>query len=122
MRKGYAGDGEGGADDGAVADTYKIQTDLLCGGATMQSNQEVQMIIDAAEMGVPEMQNTLGALHANGDGVPMSMEKAAHWYRKAAEQGHAMAQCNLGVVYLKGLGVEKNQTIAAGDLCAILIL
>ena len=30
------------------------------------------------------------------------------WYRKAAEQGHAHAQFNLGLMYSKGKGEEQN--------------
>ena len=33
---------------------------------------------------------------------------AAEWYQKAAEQGYAQAQNNLGVLYAEGHGVEKN--------------
>ena len=34
------------------------------------------------------------------------------WYRKAAEQGHANAQCNLGYCYKYGEGVETNKAEA----------
>lgn len=34
--------------------------------------------------------------------------KALKWYRKAAEQGHADAQCFLAYSYLRGLGVDKD--------------
>ncbi len=34
--------------------------------------------------------------------------EAVKWYRKAAEQGHAQAQCNLGNCYYSGQGVTKN--------------
>ena len=33
---------------------------------------------------------------------------AAAWYRRAAEQDHAPAQINLGYLYEKGLGVQRN--------------
>ncbi len=35
--------------------------------------------------------------------------KAVEWYRRAAEQGHAQAQFNLGVSYYKGNGVTPNK-------------
>ncbi|MHC4308020.1 MAG: AAA family ATPase [Planctomycetota bacterium] len=35
-------------------------------------------------------------------------KEAAVWYRKAAEQGHAQAQSNLGIMYSQGQGVEKD--------------
>ncbi|KES12943.1 Sel1 repeat protein, partial [Snodgrassella alvi SCGC AB-598-O11] len=36
-------------------------------------------------------------MYENGDGVEQNYEKAAEYYSAAAEQGHANAQCNLGV-------------------------
>ena len=39
---------------------------------------------------------------------------AVQWYRKAAEQGLAEAQYNLGVMYAKGEGVRQNYKIAKG--------
>jgi TPR repeat protein len=35
------------------------------------------------------------------------------WYRKAAEQGHASAQFDLGVMYANGQGIPQNY--AAGS-------
>ena len=37
----------------------------------------------------------------------MDPEKAAHWVRLAAEQGHKQAQFNLGLMYEDGIGVQK---------------
>ena len=37
-----------------------------------------------------------------------SDEQAAYWYRKAADQGMAAAQCGLGVLYEEGRGVTKS--------------
>ena len=36
------------------------------------------------------------------------------WYRLAAEQGYAYAQCCLAICYHKGRGVPKNYDLAAG--------
>ncbi|MBP0118666.1 MAG: sel1 repeat family protein, partial [Candidatus Nitrotoga sp.] len=44
----------------------------------------------------------------NGQGVPQDFKEAVKWYRLAAEQGHALAQFNLGGVYDKGRGVAKD--------------
>ena len=35
-------------------------------------------------------------------------QQAAQWYQKAANQGHAVAQYNLGVMYYNGLGVPQD--------------
>ena len=38
--------------------------------------------------------------------------KPSEWYRKAAEQGNATAQCNLGVAYDHGRGVPQDDVQA----------
>ena len=35
-------------------------------------------------------------------------EEAVHWYAQAAEQGDALAQFNLGAMYVEGQGVARN--------------
>ena len=40
------------------------------------------------------------------------MLQAAHWYRKAADQSHALAQFNLGVMYARGQGVDRDDATA----------
>ena len=34
------------------------------------------------------------------------------WFRKAAEQGHALGQLNLGKMYVNGRGVPKDNVLA----------
>ena len=46
----------------------------------------------AAEQGNPKAQFELGLMHERGRGVPKNAAQAAHWYRKAAEQGLAVAR------------------------------
>ena len=43
-----------------------------------------------------------------GLGVPQDAQEALKWYRKAAEQGDASAQLNLGVMYHEGQGVPQD--------------
>jgi hypothetical protein len=52
-------------------------------------------------------------LYDQGHGVPQDYAQAAIWYRKAAEQGLALAQSNLGVLYEEGRGVPKDYAQAA---------
>ena len=40
--------------------------------------------------------------------MPQSDKKAVKWVRKAAEQGNAHAQSNLGVMYYDGQGVPTS--------------
>ena len=43
----------------------------------------------AADQGHAYAQNNLGAMYANGDGVPEDDAEAVRWYRLAADQGDA---------------------------------
>ena len=52
-------------------------------------------------------------LYSRGNGVPQDRAKAAGWYRKAALQGLADAQYNLGTFYEQGVGVPQDYTQAA---------
>lgn len=47
-------------------------------------------------------------MYDNGRGVPQDYAKALKWYRLAAEQGHAFAPYNLGVMYERGEGVPQD--------------
>ena len=51
--------------------------------------------------GDPVAQFCLGFMYKHGKGVPHNREKAIAWYTKAAEQGYAPAQNDLGVMYLR---------------------
>jgi TPR repeat protein len=51
-------------------------------------------------------------IYDEGQGIPKDDSEAVKWYRKAAEQGHADAQYNLGVMYYKGQGVPQDYTEA----------
>jgi V8-like Glu-specific endopeptidase len=48
-----------------------------------------------------------------GRGVKKDYAAAVHWYRKAAEQGHARAQNSLGIMYAIGRGVPRDTAQAA---------
>ena len=51
-------------------------------------------------------------MYGAGDGVPKDAAKARDWYLKAAAQGFAKAQHNLGVMYDNGDGVQKEEATA----------
>jgi TPR repeat protein len=48
-----------------------------------------------------------------GRGVAQDDAEAARWYRLAAEQGHAGAQFNLGIMFANGRGVGQDDAEAA---------
>jgi TPR repeat protein len=49
----------------------------------------------------------------NGRGTARDYAAAATWFRKAAKQGHASGQFNLGLMYEKGKGVPQDYRFAA---------
>ncbi len=70
-----------------------------------------------AEAGDAEAQNALGALFYSGEAISKDatgkvmdydLEAAAGWFYRAAEQGHAGAQFNLGLLYAEGQGVQQD--------------
>ena len=48
----------------------------------------------------------------HGEGVKQNYSKARVWCEKAAKQGHARAQFNLGFMYANGSGVEQSDSLA----------
>ncbi|MDA8000132.1 MAG: sel1 repeat family protein, partial [Alphaproteobacteria bacterium] len=86
-----------------------------------------------AEQGYVEAQNFLGRMYRYGEGVAQSHETSAMWYERAddaslkgnyatalrewesfAEQGHALAQFFLGMMYREGVRVAQSYEDAAG--------
>jgi hypothetical protein len=64
-----------------------------------------------AERGYARAQAKVGGMYNLGHGVPQNLEEAERWYRLAAEQGNADAQCWMGQyfdqeIFLQYSGVE----------------
>ena len=54
-------------------------------------------------------QFNLGLMYyANGEDVQQDYKQAFYWFQKAAHQGNAKAQYNLGAFYINGYGVPKD--------------
>ena len=47
-------------------------------------------------------------MYNQGQGVRQDYQKAKEWYQKAANQGNATAQYNIGVMYAQGQGVRQD--------------
>jgi uncharacterized protein len=67
---------------------------------------------EAAYQADPDAQANLGAMYANGRGVPQDYAQAVVWYRQAGERGDAGAQSNLGLMYEHGQGVPQDYVSA----------
>jgi TPR repeat protein len=59
-----------------------------------------------------KIQYELGLKYERGNEIPQDFQKAAEWYREAAEQGNSSAQYNLAGLYRDGKGVEQNDAMA----------
>ncbi len=71
--------------------------------------EKIKELEQQAFAGTPEAQHDLAAIYTAGrGGVTQNFEKAALWFREAADQKIANAGYNLGVLYHQGLGVEKD--------------
>ena len=76
----------------------------------MTWGQDRKTIMAKAQAGDPEMQVRLGHAYLYGwGGITTNEEEAVKWYRKAAEQGYAEGQYNLGNCFYSGYGVTKDE-------------
>lgn len=69
----------------------------------------VAAIEEKALGGNAEAQHDLAAIYTAGHGgVKQNFDRAALWFREAADNGIANARYNLGVLYHQGLGVKRD--------------
>ena len=85
------------------------------GGKLSKSSEptEFEKTKPLAEKGDPRAQYRLGwmfynGVDQNGEEVKQDYNEALKWYRKAAEQGNALALDSLGAMYYLGRGVERD--------------
>ena len=64
-----------------------------------QNSSNFQTMLQKAKEGDAKAQNDLGSMYSKGKEVPQNIAEALKWYRTAADQGFAKAQCNLGAMY-----------------------
>lgn len=85
--------------------------------STLSPDEQFQKLREDASAGNAEAQNSLGTLFytghaisrdASGKILDYDLESAAAWFYRAAEQGHAAAQFNLGLMYAEGQSVPKD--------------
>lgn len=98
------------ADQGHIG--AQINGGQMCFVEESLSNDKKQKVLDGwvkkANEGNALVQNCLGNLYHNGDGVLINNKLAVKWYQKAAKQGYADAQFSLAHMYFSGHGVEKS--------------
>ncbi len=64
----------------------------------------------------PAEQFKLAQRYFKGEGLSKDYAQAVKWLRKAAEQGFAIAQTDLGAMYANGQGVSKDYAEATCDV------
>ena len=74
--------------------------------------------LELAEQGNVKAMYDVGKLYERGRGVDKNMVKAAGWFQKATDGGHAAAQARLGIMYFEGRGVSKDHKKAINLILA----
>ncbi|PXW85417.1 hypothetical protein C8R34_12042 [Nitrosomonas sp. Nm84] len=86
-------------------------------GDVEAAEKKFKALLEDAKAGDPAAQNGLGVMYYTGEAISKTVsgqvlnndpELAAGWFFRAAEQGFADAQFNLGLMYANGEGVEKD--------------
>jgi uncharacterized protein len=79
------------------------------------------LLVHAAELGNVDAQRAVGVLHVHGEeGFPEDLAITRHWYERAAEQGDANSQFDLGWMMLEGEGgpVDHDAGLQWLETCA----
>src|SRR6185503_7827941 len=84
---------------------------LIPGPSALSQSKEFQSLLAKARAGSVDAQNEVGIAYSEGKGVKPNQKKAVYWFRMGAEQGYAIATCNVAVHYSQGLGVKRNMTL-----------
>ncbi len=87
--------------------------DMTYNQEDVQESTIVSNFLNAAGQGTAKAHFELARVYSSWagsyhPGLGKDDAKAFIWYRKAAAQGHAQAQCNIGWMYETGRGVEQN--------------
>lgn len=86
------------------------------------AEEKFKAFLEKAKAGDPVAQTGLGVMYYTGEAVSKNLsgqilendpEMAAGWFFRAAEQGYADAQFNLGLLYASGEGVPQDMEQAA---------
>jgi uncharacterized protein len=80
---------------------------VMVAGCALGDEQEKELLTKA-QSGDAEAQYQLSRIYFEGNGVDQSDKKGAIWVRKSAEQGHAMAMADLGLMYASGVMCRKD--------------
>src|SRR5437660_6348417 len=85
-----------------------MNTPLPPDDETPLSSQRARELADAGDANA----QFIVGLQCAQAGSDADFVAAAEWYRKASAQHHSLAQFNLGIMYLKGQGMPRDQKIS----------
>jgi uncharacterized protein len=91
-------------------DILMVGTGLIC-LSFLSYGRDLSTLRQKAEQGDAEAQFGMGIAYErdnDGDGVPQDYKEGMKWYRRAAEQGHTLAQSTMGGFYESGERVSKD--------------
>ena len=88
--------------------TYDEQGNLKPTSSNELLEQQKQMAVN----GNPEAQYQVAHRLDYGLLTPRNFPEALKWYETAAENGYSEAQFILGYFYCRGIGVDRNATLA----------
>lgn len=83
------------ANQGDIESYYYLGIISHCLG---KDKDAIELLTQAAEKGYAGAQYVIATFYYDGIGVKKSFWKAVEWYELAADQGHAQAQYNLGII------------------------
>lgn len=92
-----------------TSNTHNYEKDVELANSIENTNLYQHALEYSAKTGNAEAQYRFGDMLYNGDGVQRNLDKAIYWYKLAANNGHNIAQYNLGKIYESG----KNDADAA---------
>lgn len=81
-------------------------------GVEIDKNKSIELFKISAQNDFFRSLNFLGYIHGYSDIENINYDDAFNYYRKAAKLGYCVAIYNLGNMYERGMGVEKNLSIA----------
>lgn len=88
-----------------------IENDGALGMMTDEGRKNlIKSLVDQSDH--PVAQYLLGACYYYGTCIDQSKDEATKWWLKAAEQGHFMAQSNIGVLFLERKGDKESEEAA----------
>lgn len=97
-----------------IAENESLMTEYRNRLASKEFWARYDEITAAAMSGDAASQNQLGEMYYKGEEIDRDLEQATFWFKEAAKQKHPDAMYHLGVCFVNGEGVERNDATGKG--------